>query len=72
MLVSSVAKARNGKQLHVSYHRRQKAKNKSGRSNAGELARNPKQARAFRVSKELDAGANRWTRARATIKFLCF
>lgn len=45
-------------------------KNKNNWSIAGELRRNPKEARAFRVSKELDAGAKRWTRARATIKFL--
>lgn len=63
--------ARNGKQLRayliVVDERR---KNKSDRSIAGGITRNPKEARAFRVSKELDAGAKRRPRARATIKFL--
>lgn len=43
---------------------------KASRSIAGGITRNPKEARAFRVSKELDAGAKRRPRARATIKFL--
>lgn len=68
-IASFVAKARNGKQLRA-YLIIVDEKIKASQSIAGGITRNPKEARAFRVSKELDAGAKRRPRARATIKFL--